>query len=193
MSPWSTIRALLLGAAIVVGLLDGCPVPSERDLQLWPSALVPFGQGLSATRAWLMTPFNWLRDGLGVSQRWSLFSGAHESRFRMWIEARSAHGSWEILFRAHDPLHRYQADLIEYRRLRGAWNVYKRGPNAGYPVFVDWISRTIFLDPALRFDEVRVRMEPIDVSRHGRPLVGIGEFQHELRRERVSLLGARRP
>ena len=193
MSTWPTIRALLLAAALVVGLIDGCPVPSEKDLQLWPPALVPLGPKLTATRAWLMTPFNWIGSGLGVGQRWSLFSGAHESRFRMWIEARAAHGSWQILFRAHDPLHAYQADLIEYRRLRGAWNVYKRGPNAGYPVFVDWISRTIFLDPALNFDEVRVRMQPIDVSRRGRTLVGIGEFQHEERRERAALLGARAP
>ena len=71
--------------------------------------------------------------------------------------------------------------------------VQAAGPNAGYPVFVDWISRTIFLDPALRFDEVRVRMQPIDVSRRGRVLVGIGEFQYEERRERAALLGARAP
>jgi hypothetical protein len=191
LSRWSTIRALLLAAALVVGLIDGCPVPSEKNLQEWPPALVPFGKKLTATREWLMKPFSWIRDGLGVSQRWSLFSAPDEKRFRMWIEARSAQGSWQILFRAHDPLHRYQADLIEYRRLRGAWNIYKRGPNAGYPVFVDWVSRTIFLDPALKFDEVRVRMEPIDVSRRANALLGIGEFQHEERRERAALLGAR--
>jgi hypothetical protein len=191
LSRWPAIRALLLGAAFVIGLIDGCPVPSERNLQRWPAALVPCGRKLTATRAWLMTPFAWIGDGLGVSQRWSLFSAPDENRFRMWIEARAARGSWQILFRAHDPLHDYQADLIEYRRLRGAWNIYKRGPNAGYPLFVDWISRTIFLDPALKFDEVRVRMEPIDVSPGGRALVATGAFQHEERRSRSALLGGR--
>lgn len=183
MRSWPALRALLLGAAIAVGLIDGCPVPSENNLQRWPQALVPFGKRLRATRAWLLTPFGWIGHGLAVHQRWSLFSSADQHRFLMWIEGRQAGGSWKVLFRPHDPEHRYQADVIEYRRLRGAWNIYRRGPSPGYPAFVDWISRAVFSDPTLNFDEVRVRMQPIDVTRpasHAAP----EEFQHEQVRER---------
>lgn len=187
MSSWPRIRALLIGAAFIVGLIDGCPAPSERNLKNWPSSLVPYGKRLSATRAWLLTPFNWIGDALAAHQRWALFTSADASRFRMWIEARPARGQWQLLFRAHDPAHRYQADVIEYRRLRGAWNIYKRGPDAGYPVFVDWIARTILLDPALRFDEVRVRMQVIDVSRGANRFDGAAEFQHEELRDRSLL------
>ena len=161
MKNWPTIRALLLSAALIIGLIDGCPVPSDQNLEQWPRALVPWGLRLRATRDFLVTPFDWLGNGLAIHQRWTLFSVADPSRFRLWVEAREGEKPWQLLFRAHDPAHAYRADTIEYRRLRGAWNTYKRGPNAGYAPFADFIARTIFLDPSLKFDRVRVRLERV--------------------------------
>lgn len=190
---WRRLRALLLTLALLVGLINGCPVPSDRNLERWPSVLVPSGRALRATQSVLLTPFSWIGEALGVGQRWSLFASANPNRFRLWIEARRGRGRWQLVYRAHDAAHAYRGEAIEYRRLRGAWNVHKRGPGPGYPAFVDWIASAIFADPDLRFDRVRVRMERLQVSPRSSAFAGSGEFQHELVRERSALMGAVRP
>jgi hypothetical protein len=183
----------LLGAVILVGLVDGCPVPTDQNLQEeWPRPLVPFGRALRSTREVLLTPFSWIGEGLAIHQRWSLFSSADAARFRMWVEGREREKPWQILFRPHDPAHAYQANVIEYRRLRGAWNLYKQGPNPGYPYFVDWIARTAFLDPNLHSDLVRVRMERIDASAFVTEITPAGGFEHESVRDRASLFGVQK-
>jgi hypothetical protein len=190
---WRTWRALLITVALLVGLINGCPVPSDRNLERWPPALVPSGRALRATQGVLLTPFNWIGEAFGVDQRWSLFASANPNRFRLWIEARWEGWRWQILYRAHDPAHDYRAEAIEYRRLRGAWNVHKRGPGPGYAAFADWIAADIFANPDLRFDRVRVRMEQLRVSPRSSTFAGSGEFQHELVRERSAQMGTGRP
>jgi hypothetical protein len=190
---WPRVRALFVAVALIVGLIDGCPVPSDANLERWPTRLVPAGRALRSTRAFLLQPFGWIGDGLGVHQRWSLFASADPNRFRIWIEARRGRKRWQLLYRAKDPDHAYRRDAIEYRRVRGAWNTYKRGPTPGYPVFVDWIARSIFSDPQLRFERVRVRMERVRVPPGSVDFATTGEFHHEMVRERSALMGRARP
>jgi hypothetical protein len=192
---WPTVRALLIGATLLVGLIDGCPVPTDQNLaEEWPRPLVPFGIKLRSAREWLLTPFAWIGSCLAVQQRWSLFSGADPLRFRMWIEAREGEKPWQVLFRPHDPAHRYRADIIQYRRLRGAWNFYRQAVKGGYPYFVDWIARSVFLDATQpHFDLVRVRMERIDASAFVTELKPTGGFEHESVRDRPSLFHQQRP
>ncbi len=190
---WPGLRAGLIATALLVGLIDGCPVPSERNLEQWPPAWVPVGRGMMATQALLLRPFRFIGDGLSVRQRWSLFGSASKTRHRLWIEARRGARPWHLLYRAHDPEHRYESDAIEYRRLRGAWNVHKRGPDLAYPAFCDWIALRIFRDEAERFDRVRVRMERVAVAAESSEFSPTGDFRYEMVRERVALLGEARP
>jgi len=181
---WPVARAILITAAIVFSLIDGYPVPSDHSLEHWPARFVPLGHAVQRAQATLASPIAWFANGLAVHQRWSLFASADPERFRMWIEAKSASGPWQLLYRPHDDEHAYRAEAIEYRRLRGAWNLYKRGPDAGYPAFVDWVARTILTDPALEFDQVRVRMERLHIRPREASFNGSGEFLYELTRQR---------
>lgn len=184
MRAWPALRAAIITLAVIFSLIDGYPVPSDHAIEQWSPRFVPLGHAVQRAQALLATPIAWFANGIEVHQRWSLFSSADPERFRMWLEARNGAGDWQILYRPHDPEHTYRADAIEYRRIRGAWNLYKRGPDPGYPAFVDWIARTVFSDPTLHFDQVRVRMERLHIRPREASFNGSGEFLYELTRQR---------
>jgi len=187
-SAWAKWRAGLIALAIVFTLIDGCPVPSDENLKRWPERWVQYGIRLRETRALLLTPIAGVTEFFDVRQRWKLFSAARIERTWMYVEARRSRKAWQLLYRPHDPQANYASSLLQYRRIRGAWNVHRPDPGPGYPAFVDAIARRIFLDPNLRYDEVRVRMARIRVLPGRAAFEETGEFLHEERRQRRSLL-----
>lgn len=57
---------------------------------------------LAATRAFLLTPFNWIGDGLGAHQRWSLFTLLIVVTFLDRRPGRGGRvGDWLRRFRVH--------------------------------------------------------------------------------------------
>ena len=164
MQVWPACRAALLTAAIILGLLEGCPANERR----------------------LATPLRPIGTALKITQRWRLFPVANADRFRMWIEARTgADAPWQLLYRPHDDAHTWLADELEYRRMRGAWNPGTRNARGAYPAFVTWVARTTFArDP--RWNELRVRMEVLDLDprRASDPMGATGRFQWEEKRRR---------
>jgi hypothetical protein len=167
------VRAGLIGLAIALGLLDGCPIPnaSERpamERRVGPRTVAAV-DALDGVRQVLLRPFRPLAELAGLRQRWKLFAGASRLRFRMSVEARTSltTDAWQLIYRPLDDEHDRFAGPIEYRRVRGAWNPStSRGPRSGYAAFVTWIAGAIFdRDPAVV--EVRVRMEKIEIGLHG--------------------------
>ena len=204
------IRAGLILLAIVVGLLDGCPVPrpgraeldhpsNRRELERWtrrlarvgidttPDALadglVGVGRTWARTQAILLWPFQPIRWVTELRQRWKLFPVADDEPLRMQIEARGPTGDWELLYRPLDDEHRFMAGPLEYRRVRGLWNPGTMGTRDGYRQFVEWIAAEVFRrDPT--FVEVRVRMERLRARARDGVLEATGEFVHEKVRRR---------
>jgi len=176
-------RAALVSLVISLGLLDGLPLPPpERAAGLppfWQRSLAAVGAAQGA----ILAPLRPLQRLFGVSERWRLFAGASRDRFRFELGARrGAHGDFNLLYRADDERHRFLAELIENRRIRGAWNPHAREPPPGYEAFGSFIAARVFAArPKLR--EVRLRMEQIRIRERG-GYGRSGEFVYDLRRER---------
>lgn len=180
MPPWADLRAALLLFVVAVSAIQGCPVPrvqphqldrpiGQRELARWSRMLgVPPDElreevlGVSASASGVVdrigapfVPFFVLSH---TTQRWSLFPIADPDPWWMHVEGRPRDGAWQLLYRPNDPQHPFLAEVLEYRRLRGAWNPGTSGPREPYPRFVDWVAQEIF---ARRADlhEVRVRVQ----------------------------------
>lgn len=174
---WPHVRAGLVALAIVVGLIDGCPIPSSKRV---PEDWADDVKRWARTRRIVMTPFKPLGELLRLRQTWKLFPTAKIHQHRMWVEGRTSgtKDGWQLLYRPHDPDHALWADRIEYRRLRGVWNPGTKGTRSGYGPFVEWLSGEIF-EHRPEFDRVRVRMEKIEIDPGEGGFVPSGSFELE--------------
>jgi hypothetical protein len=177
---WPAARALLVALVLVVGLVDGCPLPNNKRT---PPSMLPTVKKLRALRNDFIDPVRFIRDGFRLHQQWKLFPTASLNQHRLWVEGRTDRkAQWEILYRPLDPLHTFRMDAIEYRRLRGAWNP-GRSARRGYAGFVKWVAGEVF-DERPDLNEVRVRLENVRVfPRRGR-FESTGKFQYERTRRR---------
>jgi hypothetical protein len=188
---WPNVRATLIGLAIVIGLVDGCPIPSAKQReQMSPGANAAIDR-INDVRTAILKPLRPVRRLTNVQQKWNLFRGAGRERHRMWIEAREGQGAWELLYRAQDEEHDFMAPQLDYRRLRGAWNPRgSSGPRGAYQSFATWIAGEIF-DADPRFTEARVRMEIVRIGRSGGN-TPTGEFEYSVTRRRHQVEQQRR-
>lgn len=163
---WARVRAALIALVLAVGLLDGLAIPEGRSAERLSPGLKRAAELSSRVRASLLLPFQGLRQALLFNQRWTLFGGAQEERHRLWIEGRRGRRQWTTLYRAQDPEHAWFAGGVEYRRVRAAWNVGRKGRRASYDAFTAWISeRALGERPDL--SAVRVRLEEGEVLPRG--------------------------
>ena len=163
---WPRTRALLIALAMLVGIIDGLPLPEGAGVERLSPGLRRSAELGSAVRATLLRPFRALADLLVVSQRWALFRSAKEGRHRLWLEGRRGARHWTILYRPHDAEHQWFAEGLQYRRVRAAWNKGRSGGGPGYEAFAAWISKRLLRErPDL--SAVRVRLEQIDILPRG--------------------------
>lgn len=163
---WARVRAALIALVMAVGLLDGLAIAEGRAKERLSPPVRRAAELASRARAALLLPFRSVRQALVYNQRWTLFGGAQEERHRLWIEGRVGKRRWTILYRPHDPEHAWFADSVEYRRVRAAWNVGRKGRRASYDAFALWIA-----EHALRerpdLSAVRVRLEEGEILPRG--------------------------
>ena len=180
-------RAALIALVLALGLVDGLPLPTaERAAGLAPWLAAP-AEAASRVQSAVLKPFLFAFDGLRLTERWVLFAGASERRFRLEIAARSnSSEAWQLLYRADDERHRFLAELIEYRRVRGAFNPRTQEPPPGYDAFVAFIARRVF-DERPELSDVRVRMERIRIDDAG-GYRGTGMYAHERVKRREDAL-----
>jgi hypothetical protein len=164
---WPEVRGAAIAIAIGFGLVDGCPLPQKPAP--WQRGLVDTVRSVQRIAEW---PVAWIRPTLRVAQQWALFQAADRERFRMWIEGQRLDHRWELLYRAGDPEHDDDAELLEYRRVRGAWDPTDTAPGQ-YPAFASWITGRV-LDRHPDFVAARVQMERIEIDAGG--VVPTGQF-----------------
>jgi hypothetical protein len=129
-----------------------------------------------------LDPFQPFFHYTATHQQWGLFITPKRECFRMWVEARSDAGQWQLLYSV---LERDDPDLalLRYRRLRAMYNPrLKHGPSGQYPGLVSWIAQRLF-DRNPEYREVRVRMERILIGQPGEPIEQLG-FDHVQTRTR---------
>ncbi|MET0596103.1 MAG: hypothetical protein ABW133_25615 [Polyangiaceae bacterium] len=183
---WPSVRAALILLAIVVGLVDGAPIPTPRVMDRLSPPMRDAAMRLREWQALLLTPFRPIKETFAVSQRWSVFATTGGTRYRMRIEARAGDGPWTLLFRIHDPEHALLSSVIGYRRVKNVYNPSRSvGVKGSYPAFATWIARSVFRDEKA-FDEVRVSMERGQILEEGAGFEPLGEFDYvEVRQREV--------
>lgn len=186
---WPYLRAGLITLALASQCVSALPdralsaaklerPESKRALRWLGLALRPFGvrepedvQRLVlersadqvALRRWLLQPVAPLIAAAAVRQQWHLFLDVSAQPYRLRVDTKADDGTWQALYSANQLDVLGLADMLEYRRLRGAYNPGKYGARAQYPGFVDFLAKRIWAaHPEL--DTLRVSMERLAVG-----------------------------
>ena len=154
---WRELRAGLIACAIVLALVEGCPIPPPHETEDWQQSYVSI---IRPAQQVVMTPFRWLPRALHVTQRFALFQSAEPERYRFVIAGRTAGGVERTLFRAGDD--GPYASLLTQRRVRGVWNPTRR-PTSQYAAFTRWFAQRVFADHA-ELDVITFRFERIHID-----------------------------
>lgn len=169
----------MIALALVVGLIDGCPLPPERYVRPWQQPIVDVVRPIQQA---LMRPFAWVTRVFRVTQRWALFQVAPRDRYRLELWGR--HGDrWEVMFRAGDPEHTAYGSLLLDEHLRGAWNPTDRPPGQFGP-FAHWFTGKV-LDEHPELEAARLQFERIVIE--DGTLTGTGAFVMRIERTRGGL------
>lgn len=158
---WPEIRAGLIAFAIVVGMIDGCPIPPANDTPAWERGWIG---PIRTVQQYAMKPFGWIGDAVVAHQKFALFVSPKENRFRLTISTQQvAGGPWTPIYRAGDPDHAAYDDQIRYRRMHGTWDpVTDPGPR--YHEFAQWIAQRIFADTTAVAVQVRFERIYLDLG-----------------------------
>lgn len=175
---WPALRAGLIAGAIAIGLVDGCPLPPERDVLPWQRGIVDVVRPVQQA---VMTPFAWIPRGLRFSQRWALMQVGPRDRFRFTVEGGTAAG-WSVLYRANDPDHAAFADQLENDHVFGTWNPTSR-LTGQYTSFSNWFSAYVL---AARPELSAVRLSYENIIIEDGELRGTGTFVFPMIRHRGS-------
>ncbi|MBA3463620.1 MAG: hypothetical protein H0T46_26925 [Deltaproteobacteria bacterium] len=152
---WPRIRAGAIALAIVVGLIEGCPLPEPGYEAPWQQPIVDVVRRVQRV---VLRPFMWIQRTLVVTQRWALFQVAARERYRLELQGRRG-GDWELMFRAGDPDHAAYAGLLLDERVRGAWNPTDRTPLQFGP-FAQWFLGHVLAEDA-ELSAARIRFERV--------------------------------
>jgi hypothetical protein len=176
---WPVARATLIALAIVIGLLDGCPLPHPAKTPKWALGTV---ETLARIRTTLLAPVAFVGRDLDVSQRWALFRGASHLRWRLYVEGQTADLQWHLRFRAGDPEHTDYLEQLEYRRMRGTFNPSGQHMRGQYRQFAHWMAARVLADHP-EYVAARTRFEQILID--GGSYTPTGEFSFENTRKRA--------
>ena len=166
---WAQVRAGLIAIAIAFGLVDGCPLPPRSETPEWERGFVEPLRDVQRVLEW---PVAWIVPRLRISQRWALYQAPGTKRYRMTIEGETADQTWHVVYRAGDPEHAEDAEVIERARVVGAWDP-TAAPPGQYALFAGWeTARVLARHP--EFAAARVRMENVELD-HGE-VIGSGDY-----------------
>ncbi|HEX5099054.1 MAG TPA: hypothetical protein VFV94_06115 [Polyangiaceae bacterium] len=185
---WRTVRAFGITLVLALGFVAGLPNRIAKLVAPWPKPLAELALKLPPLQQKILAPFAPVAGLLGIySQDWPLFAGTGGIRYRVWLEARGRGGGrFTLLYRPHDPEHRYLAGALEYRRLLNIYNPHHSWISEAYPDFASALARRIFRERR-RFQEVRVRLEEVEILSGGRGYAPTGRFTYERSVRRAEL------
>jgi hypothetical protein len=157
----------------------GIQVTPERLAELYLELVGGFAQ----LRELALAPVDGWMQLTQTTQRWSLFGTPDEERNRLRISASLPEGD-RLLYETQNPERRWHASLLEYRRIRAAYNPSRRGPPPTYAGLCQRLAELVFAElPEARgvrcaFDRSRIalpgeapdpRHEEVEVLELARP------------------------
>lgn len=165
------LRAALIGYFVFFNALAALPTPGEasserlqrpferEELRRWtgffraigidtdPDRLargyLAFAVAVERARSIVLTPIEGWFELTQTGQNWHLFGTPGRLVSALRITVHSAAGD-EVLFESGDAARRWNADFLEYRRIRAAYKPSRRGPPATYAAFAERLSQEIF-------------------------------------------------
>jgi hypothetical protein len=177
-SRWAHARAALIAIAIALGLVEGCPLPPPDKTPAWERGFV---EPIRTAQQVVLRPVAWIGRRLRISQQWALYQAPAVDKFRLWIDGRDAAGRWHLVYRASDPEHAEDEELIDYTRPRGVWDPVGGTPPMQYPLFARWMTQRV-LDRHPEYVAARVQLERVTLTRDGLEPTGTFAFPHILLR-----------
>jgi hypothetical protein len=170
-APWRKVRALVITYFVLFNVLAALPTvgtasaerlerPFERaELRRWAELLQAMGIDMSPSelaRAYLsfasaverghaaiLVPIEWWMSLTQTAQSWRLFGTPDQQANVLRITAHSAGGE-EVLYESANPARRWNAALLEYRRIRAAYNPSRSGPPPTYAGLSERLGEQIF-------------------------------------------------
>jgi hypothetical protein len=153
---WPRIRAAAIALVIAIGVIEGLPLSNEPDKDGPILGMVRWA------RKKALVPFAWIGRDASIQQKWRLFPGASANRYRLEVAGLTPAG-WQLLYRIGDDTHDAYGAMLEFRRVRGAWNPRSRGVVGQYHAFVKWFAALV-LDDHPEMSAVRVQMQRIRIE-----------------------------
>ncbi len=180
---WPALRACVLTLLVVHCVLYGLPIAelteerlSRPSWQGWVSAVEGVtGDTPEASRVRihevsvaalhvqdaLTRPFAWAYRSLEAGQKWIMFNVAAQMSFQLYVDMSTGEDSWRTLYTVHDDEAAFEAERLEYRRVRATYDAFSNGTPGPYYAFCRWVSKRVFYTFP-EATEVRVRMRRLD-------------------------------
>jgi hypothetical protein len=168
---WARARAAVIAFFVLFSALAALPTPGEpsperlarpferEELQRWSGLLVSvgidtdpdrlgqvyldFSSWVMQARALCLTPIEGWMALTRTHQAWRLFGTPDRNVSALRVTAFSASGG-QVLYESGHPERRWNANFLEYRRIRAAYNPSRRGPPPTYGAFAKRLSEEVF-------------------------------------------------
>jgi len=168
---WAIVRALLIAYFILFSVIAALPVPGNasherlerpferEELRRWtalfgsvgvdvtPKELgegyIAFSKGYYRARELALLPIQGWMSLTRTDQSWRLFGTPDEDAYALTITAHSA-SSDELLYESGNPERRWNAALLEYRRIRANYNPTRTAPPPEFAGLAKHLSEHIF-------------------------------------------------
>lgn len=121
-----------------------------------------FAGTLGRARAVALAPIEWWMSLFQVGQSWRLFAMADDAANALRITAHSRAGE-QVLYESGHPARRWSAALLEYRRIRAAYNPSRSGPPYTYPGLARRLGERVF-ETLPDVERVTVSLVPSQVA-----------------------------
>lgn len=172
-SPRARLRAAIITFFLLFNTLAALPTPGEasaerlqrpferEELRRWlrlfravgihtdedglARGYVAFSLAVERARSIALAPIEGWFELTQTSQNWRLFGTPGRVVSALRVTAHSAAGD-AILYESGDPARRWQADFLEYRRIRALYKPSRRGPPPTYAAFGEQLSRRVFAE-----------------------------------------------
>jgi len=115
----------------------------EMDPERLGRIYLSLSSAVAQSHAVALWPIDWWFSLTQTGQNWRLFATPDASVSALRISAQSS-GREDVLYESGDSARRWNAGLLEYRRIRAAYNPTRSGPPPTYPGLSRRLSEQIF-------------------------------------------------
>jgi hypothetical protein len=115
----------------------------EMDPERLSGIYLALASAVTESRAVVLWPIDWWFALTQTAQSWRLFNTPDQAASALSVSA-FAPGYEDVLYESGDPARSWNSGLLEYRRIRAAYNPTRSGPPPTYPGLCRLISEQVF-------------------------------------------------